>query len=216
VNTETEVTGWIFGAEEPTSPVSGMVWLFVMIHGPVKFNALKEHGIMVYPVSAKQYVSGAWEDKPIMIYQDGAWGDFTFYIFKSGSGKKVDLTPYKEESNCIVTIGTDTLELSWTGEAYCVGVFTTNKIDLTDYSYLKMEYTSATVGSDASWKTAFGVSNGNYAGATTAKALDVARKTVTKSTSLRTDTLDISSLSGSYYIGVYGSGKATISNLWLE
>ena len=138
------------------------------------------------------------------------------YLFKSGAGKQIDLKTYKENSANIATIGTDTIALSWSGdEAYCAGVFTTNKIDLTDYSSLKMEYTSTTAGPDTDWRTGFGVSNGNYANATTAEALDVACKIVTKSTSRRTDVIPID-LSGKYHIGVYGSGTVTIYNLWLE
>ena len=73
VDTDTEITGWHFKATEPESPSTGMVWFPIGTESPVEFNALKENGIEVYPLSAKQYVGGAWVDVTTKTYQGGEW-----------------------------------------------------------------------------------------------------------------------------------------------
>jgi hypothetical protein len=75
---------------------SGAVWITTGKSSPVAFNALKKNNITVYPISAKQYVSGAWVDKTAKSYQNGAWVDWwnPFYIFKSGEGAIAPLKHY--------------------------------------------------------------------------------------------------------------------------
>lgn len=74
VNTDQEITEWMFRAEEPESPVEGMVWFTTAASSAVAFNALaKTNTLMVYPVRCYHYISGAWEMKVASIYQAGAW-----------------------------------------------------------------------------------------------------------------------------------------------
>lgn len=76
VNTNTAITSWIFSATEPSPAEAGMVWISIGVYSVVEFNALKKNGIRVYPLSAKQHVSGAWVDKTAMSYQSGVWVDW--------------------------------------------------------------------------------------------------------------------------------------------
>ena len=76
VITATNITSWTFSPTEPETPVEGMVWAVVGLTGKLVFNALKKNGIVLYPVSARQYIGGAWADKPAKIFQDGAWVDW--------------------------------------------------------------------------------------------------------------------------------------------
>lgn len=84
VNTETEISGWAFSATEPGSPVEGMVWIYTGKSSTVEFNALKKNCIQVYPISAKQYISGAWANVTAKSYQGGAWKDWIKYLYKMG------------------------------------------------------------------------------------------------------------------------------------
>lgn len=76
VNTSTKITGWVFSTTEPEAPAAGMVWFTTDKKSTAPFNALKKNNITVYPISAKQYVSGAWVDKTAKSYQNGAWVDW--------------------------------------------------------------------------------------------------------------------------------------------
>ena len=53
----------------------GTVWISTGAVSPVGFNALKNNGIMIYPLAAKQYLNGAWVDKVAKIRQSNAWVD---------------------------------------------------------------------------------------------------------------------------------------------
>lgn len=82
IDTDEKITSWIFSATAPENPSDGMVWISTGTSRTVEFNALKKNGIQVYPLSAKQYVSGAWVDVTAMSYQGGEWVDWFLYLIK--------------------------------------------------------------------------------------------------------------------------------------
>lgn len=77
INTDTDITEWGFGAMEnrPTSSEDGTVFFTTKRYAIISFNSLKENSSFVYPDVAYQYISGAWEAKNVMIYQNGVWVD---------------------------------------------------------------------------------------------------------------------------------------------
>lgn len=83
VNTSTKITSYIFSATQPTGS-AGMVWISTGTSSPSEFNALKKNGIQVYPLSAKQYVSGAWVDVTAKSYQGGEWVEWITYLYNEG------------------------------------------------------------------------------------------------------------------------------------
>lgn len=78
------MTGWIFSASEPAEPVEGIVWISTGTGSPVEFNALKKNTVMVYPLTAKQRINGAWVDVTAMSYQGGVWLDWIIWFYKNG------------------------------------------------------------------------------------------------------------------------------------
>ena len=80
VNTDTPITSWIFSATKPSPAEAGMVLITTGTSSTVEFNALKKNDIQVYPISAKQYVSGAWVDKDAKSYHNGKWVDWVTYL----------------------------------------------------------------------------------------------------------------------------------------
>lgn len=84
VNTDVSITSWIFSATEPQAPAEGMVWFTTGTASNAEFNALKKNGLMVYPVSVKQYVDGAWVVKDAQIYKAGQWKKFMMYLYNNG------------------------------------------------------------------------------------------------------------------------------------
>lgn len=86
VDTDEEITSWFFSATEPEGTADeGMVWISTGESSPVAFNALKKNGVMVYPIFAKQYVSGAWVDKTAKSYQGGEWVDWIVWLYNKGN-----------------------------------------------------------------------------------------------------------------------------------
>ena len=53
VETDAEITGWVFSMDEPTNPVQGMVWFDINGADEASFSALKKNTLMVYPSSVK-------------------------------------------------------------------------------------------------------------------------------------------------------------------
>jgi hypothetical protein len=76
VNTDKEITGWVFSPSQPALLTEGMVWLVTSASDEVEFNALKKNSIMVYPLYARQYISGALVNKIAKIYQGSEWKSF--------------------------------------------------------------------------------------------------------------------------------------------
>ena len=85
VNTSTTISSWVFSSTTPSSPQEGMVWFLTGTSSNVEFNVLNKNDIRVYPLSTKQYVSGAWVDKIVASYTNGAWISWwDGYLYKNG------------------------------------------------------------------------------------------------------------------------------------
>lgn len=89
LNTDVPITRWLLSPTEPSSSESGMAWITIGSSGPVSFNALKKNGIQICPISAKQYINGAWVDKTAKSWQDGKWVDWIVYLFNNGDNETV-------------------------------------------------------------------------------------------------------------------------------
>lgn len=219
VNTSVAITGWVFSATAPSSPAAGLVWIPTGESSAVDFNALKKNGIQVYPVSAKQYVGGAWVDKTAKIYQGGAWKELITYLYNKGN-ECTDLTggwaataakPSGSGSTAVspaVTKGTDSITLSmYSGYGnYRIGYLATAKsIDLTNYSKITINVTKLSV------KGEIIVSNSKTSGFSKAASMQF---------SVGVNVLDISSLNGKYYVllgmgGHEGTASFTFDKVYL-
>lgn len=151
VNTSNTITSWTFSIEQPTSPSNGMMWFSTGEYSTVPFNALKNNSMQIYPVYAKQYVNGTWEEKTTKSYQNGEWQTWVryLYIYKSG-----DLTGWDGEGAAIwnecegnpPSIYYDNNRLTITESvSYPEGgnsrgvAYTTNVFDLTPYDVMYLE-----------------------------------------------------------------------------
>ena len=220
VNTSVAITGWVFSATAPSSPAAGLVWIPTGESSAVDFNALKKNGIQVYPVSAKQYVGGAWVDKTAKIYQGGAWKELITYLYNKGN-ECTDLTggwaatatkPSGSGSTAVspaVTKDTNSITISLTSGSevgFKIGYLATAKsIDLTNYSKITTNVTKLSVAGEII------VSNSKASGFP---------KTATMKLRVGANVLDISSLNGKYYVllgmgGHEGAASFTFDKVYL-
>lgn len=210
VNTSTPITSWIFSATEPASPAEGMAWINIGTSSPVAFNAAKKNTVMIYPLSAVQYVSGEWVERTAKTFIGGEWvawwitgtlftngtddteltGGWASFAYSAGSGY-VDKTVGVE-------ISSDGVCATLAGTGYhSTFIGTNNRIDVTDYSTIKFEF------SEAKRTTASGAIKINLysdAGYTIAASAYVVP--VSGETNLSPE-IDVSKLSGKYYIGYF-------------
>ncbi|MGN0976656.1 MAG: hypothetical protein ACI4PH_01260 [Faecousia sp.] len=127
--TGTPITGWVFSAVEPENPTEGLAWIVTGTSSGAEFNALRKNTIQVYPLSAKQYVSGTWESAAAKSYQSGDWADWwDGYMIKDGvalsevtlQGMKYDASAADGSSNPAMTSSEGYLEIAGTKAGYCL------------------------------------------------------------------------------------------------
>ena len=215
INTDTDITGWVFSVSEPESPAAGLVWIGIGVASAAEFNALKKNGIVVYPTGAKQYVDGAWANKGAMIYQDGAWVSFSteaVYLYiegdtcdsLTGGYTAVGMKSSSSSSNVeapSVTYGESSMVIkpvagSLTSGHYYGGIVrTVSKIDLSQYSKLIFEGTVSGLGYEySSGKVKIWSEMGTHQSDNLVAEGDLANGSDPV-------TVDVSDLTGSYYIG---------------
>ena len=131
----------------------GTVWFPTGISSNVEFNALKKNGVQVYPISAKQYVDGAWVDVTAKSYQNGAWVDWwNGELFKDGNqytsvtgGWEVFNLSHGSYSTPTLTFdnGNMVMSMRQPSSDYRGGVVCAkNTIDLTDVNEITMKLKS--------------------------------------------------------------------------
>ena len=84
VSTDTEIRSYAFSATEPENPTEGMVWFTTGLSSSATMNVDKKNTVMLYPLSCKQYISGAWVTKTAKTYQGGAWKEWSLYFYNEG------------------------------------------------------------------------------------------------------------------------------------
>lgn len=220
VNTSTTITSWVFSATQPSNPIEGMVWLKIGTSSNIEFNALKENGLQVYPLSAQQYVSGAWVDKNVKSYQSGAWVDWILWLYYNGNQFE-NITGGWKVVNAAGGTGSildDGLYINYSGSADLhVQHYTKNKIDLSKIKTLYAEF-EITSSHSSSGVLTFGISNNNtntmlpYQGGVVAS-----KGAAIGQTGKFTLKLDVSSQTSSQYVFIYACiVKGYCRKVWYE
>lgn len=215
VNTDTAVTSYIFSATEPAAPEEGMVWITIGTSSTVEFNALKKNGIQVYPISAKQYVSGAWVDVTAKSYQGGEWVDWIVKLFVPGMTPEITELGWKARSDQTAQAPTATVEANaitvkfGTSTGGRTGVvYFPEKKDLSSAKTITMQYTISVI-PDGGDEGATGLFVWSEVGTGYYVANAVARAAISNTSG--TLTVDVSGLSGEYYVGVGLRGSSAES-----
>lgn len=208
------INKYYFSATQPENMVNGDVWFPTGSVSEVEFNALKNGGIQVYPISAKQYVNGTWVEVVAKIYQGGQWVNWIRYLFKSGEGKKIEFSFSAESANVSWTVSNDVISVTQKSTTKAMSrVFTEDPVDLTFYSKIYMELV-CTLGV-ATYKGTFAVSKEKPAWQSDSVTW-TAIQTLPETSNIQIAELDVSALTGAYYIAFGGSVKCEIYNLWME
>lgn len=206
INTNENITGYIFSATEPEEYAEGMVWISIGTSSPAGFNALKKNSIMVYPMSAKQYISGAWVDVTAKSYLNGKWVDWWNGELYEAGNLFVDVTggwTSDESSNApVITYNATTMEISAAQSGYNKKVRTVKKIDMSQWTKLVFDGTHP----DASSYNTMGL-------------LDDKKTEVANVVLRDSHELDVSAFNGMYYVFFQVrdiSRKTVVSKLTLK
>ncbi len=193
---------------------TGQVWITPGTSSPVAFNALKKNSMMVYPLSAKQYISGAWVSVDAKSFQSGEWKAWIVYLYNngdeceaiSGGFAACAYTPSGVTSSSIIaptlSKGADSMTVS-ISQYYYGQVFAKNSFPLDDISAIEVVYSNASTGT-------FLVTNTKGTGYTAAASA--------KPSGSGTAVIDVSNLTGDYYFAIsmaYTAGSVTIHEIRL-
>lgn len=207
INTDVEITNWYFSTDESDITEEGIVWIKIYKYSTVEFNILKENGVYVRPLCAKQYISGAWVDKTAKTYQNSEWVDWwngELYLagneFTDITGGWRAINGSFDESNNIVTRTEEGIKMSFVNNSRRSGYFATRKpIDLTDFNTVTFKGYIYKGVATTSGKEAYGylyvyndISNGSMT--------QVARAKIPNDGKIGTVTIDVSNLSGPHSI----------------
>ena len=205
VVTTNPINGWYFSSVQPENMKEGEVWFATDKSSSTEFNALNNNNIMVYPVGAKQMVSGELKDVTAKTYLKDvwvAWAPPTVYLMKSGEGNPNDFEydVYSQEyGSCTITAEKISLSV-----AKLLSFQKKETVDLTRYKtvHFNVDCTRTSAGQFhlcASKKSLLG----DYLTDLSAPAM-----VAPEATGVQELKLDVTNLSGNYYIG----GKTSYRN----
>lgn len=142
VKSDAEILGYWFGSTEPTDADEGTVWIQTGTSSGVEFNVLKENGVEVYPLSAKQYISGDWKQADAYIYQEDKWVQFSeiiteLYLYTAGNTQDSVTGGWKTLG--AAQIQSDYLAMMFKSDWKGAQLYTNNAIDMSGFKYLNVE-----------------------------------------------------------------------------
>lgn len=208
VDTDTAIASHAFSATEPANPVEGMVWFNLALSCSAPINVLKKGNEMyLYPTACQQYISGQWVGKSAMTYQNGEWIEWAVYLYKSGNlyeditgGWEAKSGNWRSANSNFpsVTFDTDNIKIYQSGGNNSWGFATKNAIDITEYSKLVMKVIAVGYREDT-------IDDGLAVWTDTPKTVAAHAEFPGKSSEEVEVVLDISALTGAYYLGLRGS-----------
>ena len=205
------VTSFVMGTPD------GQLWIKSGTGSAVEFNALKNNGLRVYPLLAEQFYGKQWNPVTCKSYLCGEWLDWWNgelydagneyeaitggWSFK-GVSKEIDTG-----STFYITKNSDHIQVKSGGTSNLAGACTNNAVDLSQFKTLNVTYIQPSG------------ELGIYVAESFPSSDIAATGTGAKASAQATATLDISALSGSYYINLAdrgSTGALKIYKAWLE
>lgn len=219
--TSVPMPNWIMSPDKPSGrPRSdGDVWIQYSVSGNT-FNALKNNTMMIATISAWQYVDGAWVKVEAVSCQNGEWVNWwNGELFDKGDQYESVTGGWIQNSNLrydsshantgAVNID-DTITLNPSTSSQSAVATTKNPVDLTNFTTLTVEPAS---GSQAYWVYVHKITSGNLESNYSATSGKVGTDS-----GATTSSVNITSLSGEYYISVatQSTRKAIIEKIKLS
>lgn len=228
INTTASVTGWAMQAEAPESPTSGMVWFQSALSGDASMNVLKQNSLLLALTKCQQYINGEWLNVDAYLWTGTEWIQFGHEItvmFEATGDDTTSLVSNWTVSNwtqggygtCVSGTASNTgltasssYSSSGTKSDCVVGISV--PIDLTDVKTIS--FTASVSGSVGGVGAALSQSKSLTSLSLTTMATAAAETTYT---------MDVSSLSDSYYLIFFGyrssvnsAGTITVTKVWYE
>ena len=210
IETDTAIGEWQFSATEPTTRADGTalqtgdVWICTNVYAGTSFNALKKNGLQVNMSYCRQYNGSSWVVKNFKIYTNNKWADIDLVIF---DGKAV-LSGYSfttsDGDDMEKILATPTIDAN-NGYVYgnykniCNALRLEQTISLTNKTKIEatVSFTGTTSSSGYRYLFIADTINGKLG-----NIIDARASCANLGTTKQTVVLDVTNVSGDYYIGV--------------
>lgn len=206
VITGNEITGWTVDYREPETAAEGMVWIRTGTTSKAAFNASKKEVIRLYPVAASQYTGGVWVSRKAYSYRDGAWIPWATELITAAWRAIVSM------QMASYTLPGNTVPYLEAAAAYVdaerhgrIALETEDAYDLTNVETVTFRVDEAVHLGNASYPITLYAKQGRTTSAITISADASAQ--ITASITDSDITVDVSALTGSYYIGIHVMGS---------
>lgn len=214
INTDQEITGWVFAIDEPENPSDGLVWFKLYGQtGQVSVNVLEENAIVIDLGRIWQYSGGAFVSRKAQVYQNGEWIPVWNGILYDNGVIPISYAGLENVNSKPSThsLGTGTFgENAWhwsISNGKAIALCTKEKIDITGFETLHFESTGDSL------RFGLATTNSPYDGSTWAASMATTEG----------DTLDISGVeAGEYYVlasnykGTSGTLSGDVYKFWFE
>lgn len=214
---KTEQIGyWYFSATQPEGLQEWDVWFQTGTESKMEFNALRKNGLQVYPLIAKQMISGSLVGVDAMSYQGGQWVDLVTYLYKDGKQFE-DITggwTGVSGGGILCDFDDSGIVFSAASGARDCTAYTKKKIDFTDINTLYATVTANKHGNDfGKIRVALSTQNSGTA-LSDSKVSAFADVNIVGTTEVE---LNVSGILGSYYVGVYADiATGAVNDIYIE
>lgn len=221
VNTDEEITGYIFSKNEPINKKQGLIWFRTGENSNVSFHSLTINNITfdeIYPMSSYQYLGEEWVNITSLSYQTNKWVDWFTYLFMSNAGAFTQMELWNYSGTTMINrtgeyIGKD--KIIFTGGSTASygehSLYTTNTINLTDIDVIYCKVKRITAPSSI---LRLYITNATAAKTEDFKTFVAAAQDIPITNEPQIYTLDVSSFAGNYRIGFGGYGTCEIYDIW--
>lgn len=194
----TTAIGTVYASNStPSAPVSGDVWVLLGSDNLAEIDLGKN--ILVPARVVYQYSGSVWIQLESYVYIGSVWVELTMFVYYYGTfyhGGSFSRASYSG-GNCYITLNAGNIQVHVNNDSDNYGRidgYTTSAIDLTDISAVKIKYMTP---ADARVANVMRLQVAAVRGSTPTAYVSLARSTN------GTGTLDVSGLSGLYYIGYH-------------
>lgn len=209
VDTPTEITSYVLAGTEPAIPIAGMVWITIGAGGAKMVAPVGDEWVVVYPMSAKQYVDGAWVTRTAKSYQNGEWVEWAIdtVLYESGAfNEDIPHFSSKTPDNATITYSDSYINMASVANKVSETYEGFGPINIAGFSRLIV------VLSNTSDKNIYGCAFASQsANALKAAALAIVNEAMDGRTNDLTVTLDLSELSNAecyVYAGFHTNGDS--------
>ena len=213
VNTSHEITYVVFAAEyTPETIPNGLLWISIGASGTIDANAyVGDDVIEIYPINAKHRIDEAWVDVATQTFQNGLWRNWwTGQLYEDGN-EYLDITGGWKfshdgtKSDSYIRLGSETANSNENKYVRTENWISLESFNTVEVHFLKgrMQFSSSKLNIEAI------DASGNVAATVTVKSGAINPIPDT------TGVLDVSNLSGKYYIQVviYWDSSSNAANI---